>query len=64
MQTTGRTTLYLSEWLKSATQEITGVDKDVEKGNLHAVLVGMQTGVATVANTIDVPQKIKHRITK
>ena len=63
MQTTGRTTLYLSEWLKSATQEITGVDKDVEKGNLHAVL-GMQTGVATVANTIDVPQKIKHRITK
>jgi len=34
------------------------------KRKLPALLVGMQTGVATVENTIDVPQKVKNRITK
>ena len=33
------------------------------KGNLHALLVGMQTGVATVENSMEVPQKVKNRFT-
>ena len=34
-------TLYMSEWLLSKMQEITGVDADVEKGNSYALLVGI-----------------------
>ena len=30
------------------------------KGNPHALLVGMQTGAATVENSMEVPQKIKN----
>ena len=30
-------------------------------GNPLALLVGMQTGVATVENTMELPQKVKHR---
>ena len=33
------------------------------KRNHHALLVGMQTGVATLENSMEVPQKTKHRIT-
>ena len=29
------------------------------KGNTHALLVGMQTGAATVENSMKFPQKIK-----
>ena len=29
------------------------------KGNPHALLVGMQTGAATVENSVEVPQKTK-----
>ena len=32
------------------------------KGNLHAVLVGMQIGTATVENTMQIPQKIKMKL--
>ena len=41
----------------------TSVSKDVEKGNLRALLVGMQVGAVTVENRIKVSQKIKNRIT-
>ena len=30
------------------------------KGNPHALLVGMQIGAATVENSMEFPQKIKH----
>ena len=30
------------------------------KGNSFALLVGMQTGGATVESSIEIPQKIKH----
>ena len=34
-----------------------------EKGNRLALLVGMQTGAAALENSVEVPQKIKNRIT-
>ena len=34
-----------------------------QKNNPHALMVGMQTGTATVENSMEVPQKIKNRIT-
>ena len=33
------------------------------KGNPFALLVGMQTGAATLENSVGVPQKIKNRTT-
>ena len=33
------------------------------KGNPLALLVGMQTGAATVENSMDSPQKVKNRTT-
>ena len=31
------------------------------KRNLHALLVGMQTGAATGEKTMEIPQKVKNR---
>ena len=45
--------------LKSTTQEITDVDEDVEKGNFLTLLVGMQTGAATVENSTRFLKKVK-----
>ena len=53
----------MSEWLKSTTQETTGVGEDVAKGNSLALLVGIQTCAVTVANNIEFPQKAKNRTT-
>ena len=33
------------------------------KGNTFALLMGMHTGVATLGNSMEVPQKIKNRAT-
>ena len=33
----------------------------MEKGNTFALLVGLQTGTATLGNSMEVPQKIKNR---
>ena len=33
------------------------------KGNPQALLVGMQTGVAALENSMEVPQKVKNRTT-
>ena len=33
------------------------------KGNPYALLVGLQIGVATTENSMEVPQKVKNRIT-
>ena len=38
----------------------TSTGEDVEKGNPRALLVGMQTGAATVENGVEIPQNIKN----
>ena len=38
----------------------TSTSEDVEKGNPSALLVGMQTGAATVENSMEFPQKLKN----
>lgn len=35
--------------------------QDVEKGNPHALLVGMQIGAPLVENNIEIPQNVKNR---
>ena len=34
-----------------------------KKGKPHILLVGMQTGVAILENSMEVPQKVKNRVT-
>ena len=34
--------------------------EDVEKGELFSLLVGMQTGAATVESSMEIPQKVKN----
>ena len=51
------------EQLKLTRQETTNVDEDVEKGNSLALLVGMQAGVATLENSVEVPREVKNRAT-
>ena len=53
------TASHLSEWLSSINQQTTSAGKGVEKGNPSALLVGMQTGAATVENSMEFPQQIK-----
>ena len=38
----------------------TSSGQDVEKGNPLALLVGMQTGAATVESSMEIPHKIKN----
>ena len=38
----------------------TSTGENVKKGNPSALLVGMQTGAATVENNMEFPQKIKN----
>jgi len=52
---------HLSEWLSSKRQQITNVDKNVEKGELSCTVSGMQIGPATVKNNMEFPQKVKNR---
>ena len=54
---------HLSEWLTRTTQETTDVDEDAKKGNSLTLLVGMQTGAATLENSMEFPQKVKNRTT-
>jgi len=62
-KTTMRYHLNLPGWLKLTTQETISVGEDAEKGNPLALLVGMQTGAATLENSMEVPQKAKNRTT-
>ena len=48
---------------KIKTQDTTSVGQDEEDKKHHAQLVGMQTGAATVENSMDDPQKITNAIT-
>ena len=61
IKTTLRYTSHQSEYLKLTTQETTDVGKDVENGTPLALLVGMQTGAATLENYMKVSQKVKNR---
>ena len=54
---------YLSEWLKLTRQETTNVGEDVERKEPLCTVGGMQTGAATVENSMVVPQEMKNRIT-
>ena len=38
----------------------TSAGEDVEKGEHLSLLTGMQTGTATVENSVEVPQKVKN----
>ena len=52
---------HLSGWLKSTTQETSVGEDVVRKVNPLALLVGKQTGTATVEDNMEVPQKFKNR---
>ena len=39
------------------------VGEDVERRELSTLLVGVQTGAATMENSMEIPQKIKDRTT-
>ena len=41
-------------------QQMTSAGKDAEEKNPPALLVGMQTGAATVKNSMEFPQKTKN----
>ena len=43
------------EWLSSINQQTTSAGEDVEKGNHHSLLVGMQIRAATVENSMEIP---------
>ena len=55
------TTSHLSEWLTLTTQATTDVGEMLSKRLSFALLVGMETGGATLKNSIEVPQQIKNR---
>ena len=63
IKTTLRYHLTLVRVLKLSTQETSDVGKDVEKGEPLSVLAGIQTGAATLENSVEVPQKSKDRFT-
>ena len=54
VKTSMRYHLHLSEWLPSINQQ-TSAREDVEKRIPSALLVGMQSGVATVENNMEYP---------
>ena len=51
---------HLPKWLSLISQQTASAGKDVEKGNPSELLMGMQTGTATVENSMEFPQKIKN----
>ena len=63
IKTTMRYHLTPARMAKLTTWETTDIGEGVEKWNPFTLLVGMQTGVATLENSMEVPQKIKNRTT-
>ena len=41
---------------------MTNAGEDTDKGNPPTLLVGMYIGVATIENSMEVPQKAKNRV--
>ena len=60
IKATMRYHLSQSEWPSSINQPTTSVGRMWTKGNPFALLVGMQTGGATVESRMEIPQKIKN----
>ena len=54
-----KTTSHQSEW-PSLINKQTSAGKVVEKRSPIILLVGMQTGIATVENSMEFPQKTKN----
>ena len=44
-----------AEWLPSKSLQTINAGEDVEKGNPFTLLVGMQTGTATMENNVEFP---------
>ena len=61
MQIKTAMTSHLSKWPSLRNQQ-TSAGEDLEKRELCALLVGIQTGVTTVENSIGFPQKSKNGI--
>ena len=59
IKTTMRYHLQLSEWPSSINQKTTSAGKMWRKGNLYALLVGIQTGAATVESNMELPKIMK-----
>ena len=57
------TTSHQSESIKLTTQETKMLARMWRKRNPFALLVGMQTGAATMENSMKFPQKVKNRST-
>ena len=43
---------------KLTTQETTGDEEDVKKGEYLPLFLGMQTGAGTLGNSVELPQKV------
>ena len=54
------TSSHLSEWLSLIYQKQQVLARMWRKGNPSSLLVGMQTGAATVENSVEFPQKTKN----
>ena len=52
--------MSVSEGPSSINQQTTSAGEDAEYGNPFALLVEMQTDVATVGSSKEIPQKIKN----
>ena len=59
IKTTMRYLLTPVRWLLSINEQTTSADMVGRKGNSFALLVGKQTGAATVESSMDTPQKLK-----
>ena len=49
----------MSEWSSLTNKQTRGADEVVDKGNPSTLLVRMQTGAATVENSMGFPRKLK-----
>ena len=61
IRTTRSVSSHLPEWLLSNRQQRRSVGGDVVQWEHRTLWVGMQFGVATVEDSMEVPQKIKGR---
>ena len=53
-------TSHVSDWPSSISQQTTRAGEDVEKREPFVLLMGMQTDVAIVESSMELPQKIKN----
>ena len=51
-----------SEWSSSKSLQIINAGESGEKEELPTMLVGVQTGTATMENSMEVPQKAKNGV--